>query len=468
MATVEINLTGGTYKHKSLRLSAQVTRNFYPQRQEDDSTRSPYILESFYGKKLFGTTALGADRGMLEHRGVLYRVVGQLLFSVDNAGVHTNLGTIPGGERCILQGINANVVIVTAGRAYQWDGATVTEITDVDLETPDSCAHLNNQMIYDGDGGRFGVSDVGDATSIDGLNYATAESNADALIRVTTFDQLLYLWGEKTIETWWNDGVGNPPFSRVEGGIIPIGLGALHGVSHNDKLIYFLGDDNDIYALTGSTTQRVTTQPIAREIAGYSTVSDAQFDCFNLDGQWMLSAKFPSADKTWIYPEGGEWFEWSSGTSGGRNKASSYAFAYRKHLVADENTGDLFELDHDTFTENGDTIVRVRDSGVLHGGLLGVPGKKIEMDRFELIMQNGVGLLSGQGSDPKIIMQVSDDGGATWSTERFGSVAKLGEYVWKIEFFNLGTFTERIIRIKTSDPVYFSIHSALADLEPQI
>lgn len=462
---VPINITGGTYKHKSLPLSAQVTRNFWPQKQPSTAEKSSYILESFHGLKLFGSQSGGVDRGMFEHRGVLYKVTGPTLYSVSSAGVHTSLGSVSGNGRCIFDGIGANVVLVSGGVPYVWDGSTLTIITDEDLESPNGCAHLNNQILYDGDNGRFCVSDPGDETSINALNYATAESNADELLRVCVHKQIAYMLGEKTTELWWNSGTGNPPFDRVEGGIIQVGLGAVNSPASNDSYLYLLGDDCQVYALQNAVSQVVSPPTLTREISRYSTVSDAIGWCMCLEGQNFYVLTFPSADKTWLFPEGGEWFEWSSGISGGRNIANSYARAYGKHLVADYQNGNIYEVDEDTYTDNGAAIIRMRDTGPIHGGLVNKPGKRLEMNRFELILETGVGLTSGQGSDPVIMLSFSDDGGMTFSTEMWGTVGQIGQYQWKVEWFCLGSFESRIVRVKTSDPVHYSIHSAGADIE---
>lgn len=467
MVTVPINLTGGTYKHKSLPLSAQVTRNFWPQLQQDDKTKSSYILESFPGKLLFGTSAGSADRGMLEHLGVLYKITDTVLYTVDSAGTHTSRGAIPGVARCIMVGIGPSVVTVTGGVPYVWNGSSLSTVTDIDLESPNGAAHLNNQIIYDGLGGRFATSDVGDASAIDALNYATAESNADDLLRAYVFNQILYLLGDKTVECWWNSGVGKPPFDRLEGGIIQVGLGAIHSVANSNDYMYFLGSNNQVWRVKSTAGEPVSTQAISREIAGFTLTTDATGICYNLDGQWMYEITFPTAGRTFVYPEGGEWFELSSGTLGGRNIASSHAFAFRKNLVGDSTSGNIYELDPDTYDENGAAIVRTRDSAPLHGGLFGAPGKTLTMNRFELIMETGVGLVSGQGSDPVIMLSFSDDGGKTFSAESWGEcdVGTLGDFIFKVQWFVLGSFESRIIRIQTSDPVYYSIHSAAADLE---
>lgn len=463
---IPINLTGGTYKHNSLPLSAQSTVNFWPQLQQDQGTKSQYILESFPGKTLFGTATGDKNRGMFEHLGVVYKVTDTTLYTVDSTGTHTSRGTIPGTDRCIIVGIGSSVVIVTGGVPYVWNGSSLSTVSDGDLESPNSCAHLNNQILYDGTGGRFCSSDVGDATSINALNYATAESDADNLLRIYVHDQIAYMMGDKTIEPWWNSGIGKPPFDRIEGGIIQVGLGALHSVANSNNQVYFVANNNQIYAMKGSTAEPVSTLALAIELATFDTIDDAIGFCYNIYGQWFYEVTFKDANRTFCYPEGGEWFELSSGTSGGRNIADSYCFAFRKHLVADANSGNIYELDEDNHTENDDTIVRIRDSAPLHGGLIkGAAGKTLTMNWLELILEVGVGTLSGQGIDPVVMLSFSDDGGHSFSTEMWATIGRTGQFQYKVRWDALGSFESRIVRIRVSDPVHYCIYSAVADIE---
>ena len=461
---VPINLTGGTYKHKSLPLSAQVTRNFWPQQQSDKKAFSENILGSWPGLRLFGT-ATGLDRGMFQHKEILYKVTGQTLYTVNSAGTHTNRGTIPGTDRCIFAAILDTIIIVTGGLVYTWDGTTLATMTDTDLEQPNSVCHLNNQLIFDGDAGRFMTGDAGSASSINSLNIATAESEADDVVRVYTLRQNLLVFGDKTIQPYWNSGDGNPPFDPVITGNVFVGLGALHSVANDDNVLYFYGDDDQVYVLQGYNVAPISTEPMAREFAAYETTEDAIGWCMTVGGYSFYILTFPTVGKTWAYQQGGEWFELSTGADAGRWRGNSHAYCFRKNLIADYANGNIYVLDDNVYTDNSEAIVRQRDSAPLHGGLLKAPGKRLEMNRFELLLETGVGLVSGQGSDPVVMLSFSDDGGRTFSTEMWGSIGQVGEYQFKVEWFALGSFENRIIRIKTSDPVHYSIYSAAAEIE---
>lgn len=458
-----INIAGGTYRHKDLTLSAQETINFWPQRQKAGNEKATYTLESFYGLKAFASSGLGINRGMKEYQGVLYKLNGTTLSSVSSSGVFTTLGTIPGTSRAVFDGVSGTLVIVADGVAYTWDGSTFTAATDIDFESPQTVTVLNLHAIYDGDNGRFGVAGVGTPLDIDALDYATAESKGDELLRPYAFGSVVYMFGSKVIEQWWNSGEGEPPFDKVQGGLVNIGLAAVHSVADDDQGIFFLADDDQVYYMVEGVTEPLLPDVLVRTIREMSIKSDAKGWVATLDGQTFYFLKFTDGDRTFIYPKGGEWFELSSGVDGGRYVGDDYAKCYGKHLIANE-AGDIYELDGDTYTENGEVIRRVRTLSPIHSGLLGQSGKELEIGYFKLIGKAGTGLLTGQGSTPKVVLQYSPDG-ENFSTEIQGNVGKMGATGTEIIFDVNEAYESWIFRIISTDPVYSSWHGAAIEAE---
>jgi len=470
----QVILAGGSHKHTDLSLTAQRTINFFPQRQEAGNEKSPYILESFYGLKPFAASS-GLNRGIYAHLEILYVLLGTTLSSVSSAGVLTTLGTIPGDGRAVFEGINTSIVIVADGVAYSWDGTTFSTASDPDFETPNAVTVINNQALYDGDNGRFAVSDVGQPLVINALNFGTAESRADSLLRPYRNNTVIYMFGSKTIETWWNDGQGNPPFTRIEDGTIEIGLEAIHSIASDDQLIYFLGDDHQVYALSGTVPVPLLPLTIVRDIRKFAIRSDAVAWTMQIDSQWFYVIKFPSADRTFVYPRPpksladrgvkGDWFELSSGVNGARYSGDGYAFVYGKHLVPDEG-GNILELDEETYTENTAVIKRTRVMAPIHAGLYGQPGKKLYIAFLRLLGATGTGLLTGQGANPQVMLRYSQDG-ENFSNEIRGDVGKLGTQTEVI--FELGeTFETWVFEITSTDPVYSNWHSASIEVEVAI
>ena len=70
------------------------------------------------------------------------------------------------------------------------------------------------------------------------------------------------------------------------------------------------------------------------------------------------------------------------------------------------------------------------------------------------------GIQSGYASDPVIIMQHSDDGGNTWSSQRTTPIGRAGKYNTRARFRRLGRSRERVYRIVISDPIKVTIQGA--------
>ncbi len=91
-------------------------------------------------------------------------------------------------------------------------------------------------------------------------------------------------------------------------------------------------------------------------------------------------------------------------------------------------------------------------------------GRWLFLRRLELVIQAGVGLTTGYGSDPQVMIQISADGGQTWGPERWVSAGKIGAYDTRALLLNCGRYRDGAIRVVVSDPVAWSLLSAHGDL----
>jgi hypothetical protein len=463
--TLPVQITGGSYQSQSRPLSSQQTVMFYP--KSTPLAKEKFVLFSFPGLKLSGAS-VGIDRGFHRMAEQLYQVKGQSLFRIASNGVHTSLGVVVGTDRCIManDGINLFIVSNTGVYKYNSDDNAITIVTDVNIVGAKSVAFINNQFIYTND--LFSViSNVGDGSTANGLNIIGEESLPDNMVRDYIFDDIIYRASQRSIVSWYNSGVGNPPIEKLQGRIFQIGLAAINSIDRTDDALYWLGDDFSIYQSTAGAKSKISTDAISNEIQTYSTVADAIANTFTIDGINFYAINFPSGGKTFVLNEtlGQQgWFELSSGTDGGNYQGTSFLQCYGKTFVADVSNGNVYTLDDQTYTNNGDTIKRVRTTGSVNSEPFGVNGKLIQMSKAKFIMESGVGLISGQGEDPRIMVEYSDDGGYTWKHGSWPRVGRLGERTLQIEFFNLTKFYDRIFRISTTDPVSYSIFSATIDL----
>lgn len=455
--TYNLKVIGETSQNKSRQASNTLTKGWYP--ELTPSGRSQAILLPWPGLKAFGTSPKTPHRGRHVFNDVLYQVVGDTLYSIDSSGTYTSIGTIDGFTRCIFDNNGDFMVIVSDGNVYSYDGTTLTKATDIDFESPDSVGMLNNQFLYDGTGDRFVVSDPGAPLTIQGLNYASAESKGDPLLRCFPFKQWVYMMGTSTIEPWYNSGVGNPPFDRIDNGIMEKGLGALHTVDNTDQFMYFLGDDSNVYQIIQTQVRNISPPAIAYQL-GKLDKTNAVGTCVQIDGQDFYILSFGVDELVYVYSEQTQsWFNLSSGTDNGRYRAVDLVEVYGTVIGFDYSTANAIELDEDTHTDLGDVIQRRRVLPQLNSSVLGLgAGKRLLMDSAKFIVETGVGLASGQGSDPKIMVEFSENGGATWSTARWIEIGKMGEFLINVEMWEMVSFYDITFRLTISDPVFSSLH----------
>jgi len=84
------------------------------------------------------------------------------------------------------------------------------------------------------------------------------------------------------------------------------------------------------------------------------------------------------------------------------------------------------------------------------------------LSELYLDMETGVGLQSGQGSDPMITLEVSKDNGRTWSNPRMLSMGQIGQYSTRVIARRFGSSRDFVFRFRLTDPVKFVITDGAA------
>ena len=459
--TVPINIAGPSYQSRSLPLSAQQSVNMY--QEINEGAKSPNIMQPFPGLKLFNAQG-GIERNSTVMGGIIYRVAGTTLYKVSSGGTHTSLGTITGNNRCIFANDGTNLFIVSGSTVYQWNGTTLSQVSDPDIQGATSVGYQNRQFLYSKDN-NFVVSDVGDGSSADALNAAQAESQPDDLVRVYIFKDDAYMFGTESVEPFFNTGTGSPPYDRITGQIVSVGTNAIHSIAHNDNYFYFLGDDNFVYQCVQGIFNPISSNALTHAIEGYATSSDAIGHTISFENQKFYLLTFPSANKTWVLNENlgkDGWFELSSDTNQGRYQCTSFVRVYNKNIAFDDSGA--YELDTNTYDNNGEIIQRVRTIGGLNGTLLGKTGARVQMSKLRLELHTGGGLITGQGSNPKVMVEYSTDGGRSFGNGTWAKVGRQGQNIIKVEWHSYITFYDLILRLTITDPVYCSIYSGGLDV----
>lgn len=459
-----------SYRHDSLPLSAQRALNLYAERQPPDAKSQVAVFGS-PGIITWAAVGTGPIRGFHSMADTLYVVSGAFLWSVSNAAVPvaTQLGGQVGGSGVVKMDDNGDEIAIADGtNGFIYSAASgFRQIVDGDFHAANTVAHLDGFFLWDRKStNEFFSSDLLDGMTYDSTKFATAESKSDNVVTPRALKKILYVFGTASIEPWANAGAANLPFQPVPGGTIGRGIIAPHAVTDEDDALFFIGDDRVAYRLSGSQISRISTHAIERAWQEYATVTDAFGMVYNWKGHKFPTFTFPTQGATWSYDIATQlWHERESrdrtGIALGRWRANCAISVYNKIMIGDVFSNKIGYLSDDVTTEFDDRMDALAVGTVLHNGR-----KRAFMSCFELDMETGVGITTGQGSDPQVMMRTSDDGGRTWSPQQpWQSLGKIGEYTKRLRWKRQGNFFQRAIEITISDPVRRVIIAASADMK---
>lgn len=398
----------------------------------------------------------GVARGFIDRSETEFiGVRGQTVTLFDTSMNETTIGALAGVRRVFMarnQISTPQIGIVTDGLYYVLQGSTITQIVNPNLPAPNSIDFIDGRMVFGIDDGRFYLSDTNDATAIRADALATAEASADGLRRVVSHNGFLHLMGTRTLEIWRNAGLpGNQPFEPVQRDL-EFGCLAAHSVAKADNGLFWVDHHGRVVVARNSTPQRISTHSVERAIQSLTPAQQRDLWAFT---SWYQGHEFYTlvADTfTWEYD--GTTQVWHERQSYGlsRFRGNAHIFFNGQHLIGDYASGKIYRLNPDADDEDGDPLV----AEVWCPPLSEFPGG---MTIHEL----AVGLISGAGLNnasldkrfPKIMMDYSEDGGRTWSTERQGDVGVIGEYDTFVRWKRLGTTRRkpRTFRLRMSAAV---------------
>ena len=461
-----IPLFGTGQTGESLTPIAQTHVNIYAEESDEKGlafygTPGTTLRVSFGDTPVRGWIAVG-DLFYVVHRGMFY--------SVNNAGTKTAIGsalsTVEGRVDMAYDGAVILITTGTNGYTYTIASNTLAEVTDGDFpDAANTCAWLDGQFIVDdGVSDTFYISPNG--TAWDALDFATAESNPDGLERVFVDNGEVVLGGTGTIEFWGSIGTGDFPFAAIKGATAEFGLAARWSLcKFNSGLAGLMKRPQgqvQVMFISGYVPRPISSPEVDSIINAYATVSDATFYAWMNGGHPMLRCNFPSVEKSWDYDAlTNMWAPAQYGLSGARARGEMHLDYLNKQIVADYSNGDIYNLDATVYDDNGVSIAREIVSRHIFDA-----DNRVTIDQLYVDMEVGVGLATGQGSDPQIMLQVSKDNGKTWGAERWADLGKIGKYQTRVVWRRLGRARDWTFKIRMSDPVKFVLTFAAAKLRP--
>lgn len=469
---MKTSILGASYTARSVNAAADRCVNLFPEAVPQGGKEAGFMSRA-PGLRLLVAVGDGPIRGMVEFGGNAYVVSGWKLYKVDASYNVTELGTLTSGFGAVSMADNGTQIFIATnpdGFIYNVSTGVFAQITDTDYPGAVMVGYIDGYFVFnEPDSRRFWKTALLDGTSVDPLDFASVEGSPNNLVALFVDHREVWLFSDDATEVWYNDGGADFPFSRIQGAFIEAGCAAPHSIAKLDNSIFWLGMDERgsgiVYRANGYTPMKVSTHALEFAIQGYSIISDAVAFSYQQDGHLFYMITFPTGNATWVYDVTTNlWHERAYFSAGAfsRHRASGQMNFNNQIVVGDFENGNLYELDMDTYTDNGQTQKWLRSWRALPTGQNNL--KRTAQHSLQLDCESGVGLDgTTQGTDPQVLLRWSDDGGHTWSNYHARSMGQIGEHGKRVIWRRLGMTTklrDRVYEISGTDPVKIAIMGA--------
>jgi hypothetical protein len=292
---------------------------------------------------------------------------------------------------------------------------------------------------------------------------------SDNLVSIIVDDhRILWFIGSKTSEPWTDIGTSPFPFSPQSGAFMGFGCVSPFGIARFDNSLIWIGQTEAggrvAYVLAGGyNAQRISNHGLEAIWATYSQddVNALVVSTYAENGHTFALFHFGTT-ATWAYDAATQmWHQrghWNTNTGLYEpDLGRTHMYAFGKHLVGARDSGIIYEQAMTLYDDAGSPRVWERRSPHLGND----DNSWIFGASFELLMETGVGLITGQGSDPQVLLSWSNDQGKTFGNELTRSFGLQGEEGVRVIWERMGRFRDRVWRVRGSEPVKTTLIDAI-------
>jgi hypothetical protein len=479
---------GGSYPTQATAFDSERSINLQPA-PGTQSTKSQLMLIGTPGLDLLSNISNSPIRGIHQVNNFWYIITGDQVWQLDlgltfiqaTGTLNTSGGLVSmahnnNSQLCIVDG--QNIYICTTGTLIP-ALTTITNYTDTPFDVipkPSSVCFLGQYFIVSLlDSQEFIWSNVNDGTLWNTLDFESAANSPDPLVAVAASNGYLYLLGSDSTEIWTTNPTQQViggltiifPFNYT-GSIIPFGLAGANAVANiNNGLMWLTGTTSTsphIIFTQGAQEQILSTPGIEQLIGSYGNFSNAFSMVSHLRGGEIFILSFPNNDSTICFDFQTKMFHERSYYNGQTWLPSCIAsFGTNVEIAGDRTTGNIYYLDPDVYTDNGDPIVRTRIT----------PHFATSDDYnycYELLilMEPGVGNTNPPGDDPVATIECSTDYGHTFGNQRAEKIGKKGKYRTRVQWHRFGRGRDFVFKFICAEPVKVCLIKAFAEFESGI
>jgi hypothetical protein len=462
-------ILGASYVARSINAADNRLVNLFPEIVPEGGKQAAFFNRA-PGLKFQQTIGTGPIRALWAHQtngSDFYVVSGTEFYKVTGlTATPTKLGDVTGTGPVSIADNGTQIFLACNPDGFIYNEVTnvFAKITDPDFTGAVTVAYLDGYFVYnEPNSQKVWVTALLDGTSVDPLDFASAEGSPDGLVAINVDHREAWLFGTDSVEVWYDAGLADFPLTRIQGAFNEIGCVAAFSVAKLDNGLFWLGTDargqGIVYRNNGYTGIRISTHAIEYAIAQYGNISDAVAYTYQQEGHSFYVLTFPSGNATWVYDASTQsWHEragWNT-TLGEftRHRSNCQCNFGGNTVVGDYLNGNIYTLDLGVYADNGGIQKWLRSWRALPTGTNTL--RRTAQHSLQLDCESGTGLNTGQGSDPEIMLRWSDDGGHTWSNEHLSKMGKIGQYYRRVFWRRLGMtmkLRDRVYEVSQTDPV---------------
>ena len=396
-------ILGSAYVARSINAADNRMVNLFPEVIPEGGKEAAFLNRA-PGLNFLQTVGTGPIRGLWAHQtngSDFYVVSGNGFYKLTGLNATpTLLGTVTGTGPVSIADNGTQMFIAANGPSYIYNEVTnvFAQITDPDFAGAVTVAYLDGYFVFNQPNSQIiWVSQLLDGTSVDPLDFASAEGSPDGVVGLIADHRELWVFGTDSVEVWYNSGAADFPLTRIQGAFNEIGCVSAYTIAKMDTGLFWLGTDargqGIVYRANGYTGVRISTHAVEYAIAQYGNISDAIAYTYQQEGHAFYVLTFPSGNATWVYDVATQAWHERAGFDDGefmRHRSNCQCNFGGNIIVGDFENGNIYTFDLDVYADNGGIQKWLRSWRALPTGQNNL--KRTAQHSLQLDCETGVGL----------------------------------------------------------------------------
>ena len=309
------------------------------------------------------------------------------------------------------------------------------------------------------------------------VQYKNGESNSDSINGLYAIGPNLIVFGPKSVEFWQRGSAEYETWARTSYTFNrEIGLDAPNSISSVNNTVCFVSNGMNsgraIFAIDGTEFSKISDTWLD-DILDKSDTDNIIGFSYSRSNHSFYGIYIPNAegkrDRTFLYDTvSKEWSERSSRhPKTGRDHAWNLVYPVwfnNKTVFGHLKDGELVYLDDEHFREElNETesvpLIRIRQTPVILNNY-----QNFTLD--EVGVEMNCGTIDDYDVNPKVQLEVSEDGGYTYGNTILEECGKTGQYFYRVRFLNLGMQRLCVIKLTFSEDMDLTLTNSSIRVTP--